>query len=257
MAGPFDTDTAALRERERLNQRGARYDLEEWILARVGEVRGRRLLDLGCGTGKQLFALAPCVGAGGSLLGIDISPQAVDAVNERARSEGLSFVRAEVGDLDGAVARVAGSHFDLILSSYAIYYAADVLALLRGLAARLAPGGQIFVCGPGAGTNREILALVDEVLPAGTPHPPDVVDFLTEEDRASLRGVYGIVETSRLDNVVTFADADAVIAWWENHNSFVAEARSAVAERITAHVAERGSFELSKYVLGVRLAPLM
>jgi len=100
MTKNFDSDTDALIQREQVNTRGALYDLEDWIIDQVRPYEGMKILDVGCGTGKQIFAFAIYVYSAGENWGLDISDKAVEAVNERARQEGMKQIRAIQGPLD-------------------------------------------------------------------------------------------------------------------------------------------------------------
>ena len=113
---------------------------EPWItgieaLARAHGLRGRRLLDAGCGTGKSLL---PMLGLGYDACGCDASPAMLDRarakLGDRAR-----LVHADLTDLP-----VLGA-FDLAfcLNDVANYLTEPTAlrAALRGLAANLAPGG--------------------------------------------------------------------------------------------------------------------
>ena len=82
MSRCFDADTQALREREKVNAAGAVHNLEDWIIEQVCPSAGMRVLDLGCGTGKQMFAFVKQVSPEGSLVGLDISKEAVEAVKK-------------------------------------------------------------------------------------------------------------------------------------------------------------------------------
>lgn len=248
----FDADTAALRRRADLNAAGARHDLEDWIVSRIGPCRGKRVLDLGCGTGKQLFRLAPLVTGEGQLLGVDISTDAVREVNERAKAKVVPFVAARRIGLDECLDVLAGSRFDLIVSTYAIYYAAAKVALLEGLRSLLAEDGVLFVCGPGDGTNREIVELVNRFIadPAGCLGP--VRDFLSAEEIAAVAPRYARVEVARLENVIRFESPERLLQWWRHHNSFVASVADEVARAVERRFATLGEFTLTKNVLGVR-----
>ena len=83
---------------------------------------GRSVLELGCGTGNLLNALAPAVG-----VGIDLSPAMVDI--SRAKFPGLTF------QVQDAEALESGRRFDFIVASDLIGELLDISALLERLQA--------------------------------------------------------------------------------------------------------------------------
>ena len=168
----IDSDTAALRTRAALNAAGSATDLDQWILGIAQPAGGQHVLDLGCGTGKQVFAVAPRVLPGGSVLGVDISADAVAEVNRQAATRGPSHVSATRLSLDECVGALGGRSFDLILSTYAIYYASDLVGLLNELSRLLSPGGSMFICGYGKGTNREMIDLINGLARRAKPAKP-------------------------------------------------------------------------------------
>jgi trans-aconitate 2-methyltransferase len=113
------------------------YDL----LGLVQPAPRMRVVDLGCGTGKltrvaheRLQAL--------ETTGIDRSGSMLTEIRASALPSGLRF---EVGTIEDFVARPPGApgHYDLILSNAAFHWIEDHEALLHGLAAALAPSGQL------------------------------------------------------------------------------------------------------------------
>jgi SAM-dependent methyltransferase len=248
----FDADTAALVERASLNADRSAHDLEQWIIGQLRVSDGMRILDLGCGTGKQVFSLADAAGPGASIRGVDISPEAVAAVNGRAEREGRTNVRAVQASLDDCPGVLDFGPFDVIVSAYAIYYATDMPGLLLRLSGALAPGGQLFVCGPGQGTNEEIVEIINDV--AGDPglSVPPVADFVSPPVLDALGGAYAEVLTARLANSVRFLSPEEVLRWWRNHNAFRPQLEAEVTRRIADVFARDGHFHLTKNVLGVR-----
>lgn len=249
--GDFDSDTSALVERAALNASRTERDLEAWIFGHLEFTEGMRVADLGCGTGKQLFALAERVSPDTELIGVDISADAVSEVNDRARREGRSNVRALRASLDDCPAALPDGRFDLLLSTYAVYYARDLTGLLERLRQVLSPGGSMFLCGPGAGTNREMITLVNGVQDALEEPVAPVEDFLDPEQIEALGRTYGSVSVSRMENAVSFASVAEVATWWRNHNMFRAAAEQSVTRELKAIFAKDGGFRLTKHVLGV------
>jgi magnesium-protoporphyrin O-methyltransferase len=126
------TSTAPV-SRIRATVRAGRDDMRETLLAMLpAAVRGRRVLDAGCGTGALSVAAAQ---RGAQVTAIDLSPTLVELARERLPSH-MRFGRIEfhVGDmLDEAF-----GPFDHVIAMDSLihYRLTDVVAALAGLAAR-------------------------------------------------------------------------------------------------------------------------
>ena len=68
------------------------------IFAEAGIRPGMRVLDLGCGAGDSAFVAADLVGPGGSVVGLDHSPEALARARLRAGQRGLAQVQFIEGD---------------------------------------------------------------------------------------------------------------------------------------------------------------
>lgn len=108
----------------------------EWPLFRalLGNVRGKHVLDLGCGAGGLARRLRE-MGAE-RVLGIDISEKMLAKARVQTDDTGIEFRRDDLEAFDPGDAR-----FDLAVSSLAFHYVPDFAALCRGVAAALVPGG--------------------------------------------------------------------------------------------------------------------
>jgi malonyl-CoA O-methyltransferase len=121
------------------------------VVPMLGDVRGRRCLDLGCGSGRYLRLLAH--GGASRACGVDISP----AMLERARADGFRVLRAAASRLP-----FASGAFDRVISGLVVGHVAELDALVVETARVLAPGG-VFVCsdvhpaGTLAGWERSLL----------------------------------------------------------------------------------------------------
>ncbi len=121
--------------------------MREWIectAERIQQLRPRRVLEVGFGTGMVLFRIAP----GCELYhGIDLSAAALARVKAEADRRGLAGVVLEQRAAD-TLAALEGGPFDTIVINSVIQYFPGVEYLIDVLAAafeRLAPGGAIFV----------------------------------------------------------------------------------------------------------------
>jgi SAM-dependent methyltransferase len=104
------------------------------------DVRGARVLELGCGSGHSLAYLA---GRGaGELWGIDLSPAqlALAAATLRAAGHTARLIEAPM-EADPGPLGIPAAHFDLVLSVYALGWTTDLRATLASVARALRPGG--------------------------------------------------------------------------------------------------------------------
>jgi ubiquinone/menaquinone biosynthesis C-methylase UbiE len=211
-----------------------------------------RILDLGCGTGKQLCHFAPLVFAEGHVTGIDISDDAVASVRLRADREGLGNIDVVKGSIDDCLSLLQGREFDLVMSTYAVYYSRDVVGLLSKLRVLFRPKGQMFVCGYGRGTNQEIIELVNQLARGSQKVTDEIQDFIGEPEISEIGKWYSRHRTVRLENRIAFPSAESVLRWWRNHNSFIAGIYEEVARAIEHHFKINETFILTKSVLGIQ-----
>jgi 2-polyprenyl-3-methyl-5-hydroxy-6-metoxy-1,4-benzoquinol methylase len=115
-------------------------ELTEIVFAHAGLERGMRVLDVGCGAGDVSLLAAAFVGEGGSVLGIDQSPESVSLATERAKTAGLDHVRFEVGQLESFAHE---GHFDALVGRLVLLYLREPSVVLRQLAELVRPGGII------------------------------------------------------------------------------------------------------------------
>lgn len=110
-------------------------------LVELAEVSaGNAVLDVGCGNGSSIFPARERVGAGAPVIGIDLAPQMVARVNERAEAAGLTNLVAKV--MDGEQPDFAGQAFDVILAGFSIMHFPSAPDCLRAYRELLAPGGR-------------------------------------------------------------------------------------------------------------------
>jgi len=93
-------------------QRDAARRLEQFGV-RPEDIRGKRVLDLGCNNGAILFQLSNHGPACG--LGIEYDPEKVDLARRIAAFAGIERLEFRVGDLDALEARDIGAPFDVVL----------------------------------------------------------------------------------------------------------------------------------------------
>jgi len=115
--------------------------LGERELGLLGDVVGKRIIEIGCGGGQNSIALAK---QGAKVVGIDPSTGQLDYARRLSRKEGLDipFVEASAEDLS----RFQNASFDLAVSSYSLGYADDLGRAFREAWRILVPGGHLVFC---------------------------------------------------------------------------------------------------------------
>ena len=114
-----------------------------WIRELAADQPGRRILDLGCGTGTGAFALLECFGDA-EVTALDLSAALLHRLRDRARELGLADrVRAVQADLDAAWPEVGP--VDLVWASASLHHLADPDRALARAFAVLRAGGLLAV----------------------------------------------------------------------------------------------------------------
>ncbi len=114
-------------------------DQVERVLASLGDLSGKRVIDVGSGTGVLLPFLTPRVGPHGAVLAMDLSPRMIETARAKHGAPGLSFKVADFLDwradkgFDAAIAYSCFPHFD------------DPGAFWDSAARNLVPGGLALV----------------------------------------------------------------------------------------------------------------
>lgn len=111
---------------------------DQILAAELAHLAPGTLLDLGCGRGTNALALAT---RGWSVLGVDISPQAVARARREAARRRLDAAFT-VGELPGWT---SDRRFDLVVSTFALPEGTAGDATLRQAAALVKPGGELVV----------------------------------------------------------------------------------------------------------------
>ncbi|NLU68737.1 methyltransferase domain-containing protein [Streptomyces sp. HNM0574] len=115
----------------------------EAAVAEMGLRPGDTVLDAGCGTGRALAALRAAVGAEGTVLGVDLTPEMIDTAVRKGRQRDAGLTVADVSRLpvcDGAL--------DAVFGAGLISHLPGPEAGLRELARTVRPDGQLALFHP-------------------------------------------------------------------------------------------------------------
>jgi ubiquinone/menaquinone biosynthesis C-methylase UbiE len=118
-------------------------DAQSALLALALPARGEQVLDVACGSGLVAFDAARAVGAGGRVVGVDLSGRMVDRARRRAlelRLANCSFLRMDAESL-----ALPDASFDVALCALGLMYMPDPEQALREVRRVLRPGGRVAI----------------------------------------------------------------------------------------------------------------
>ena len=114
-------------------------------------LEGMRVLDLGCGSGRDAYILAQLAGPKGEVIGVDMTPEqlAVACSHVDWHTEKFGLGQSNVRFLEGYIERLnelglEAESFDIIVSNCVLNLSPDKPAVLKGVFNLLKPGGELY-----------------------------------------------------------------------------------------------------------------
>lgn len=133
---------------------------------------GERVLDIGCGAGASSLDLAARVGAGGHVLGVDISEPLIGRARALAPQD--APVLFQVADASSTA--LPEGAFDMLFSRFGVMFFDDPTAAFAHMRRALKPGARVaFVCWRGLAENdwvRLPMGALKDIVPSMAPHDP-------------------------------------------------------------------------------------
>jgi len=121
-----------------LLERGAERRFAPWRAALWGRARGRRVLEVGVGTGKNMPYYPPGV----SITAVDLSPRMLERARARAARLGVSV---ELREADVQALPFPAASFDAVVGTFLFCSVPDPVLGLREVQRVLVPGGQLLL----------------------------------------------------------------------------------------------------------------
>jgi ubiquinone/menaquinone biosynthesis C-methylase UbiE len=121
-------------------------DIDQWMIELLKPAQGTKILDIGCGAGKQCFLYLDYTKGKADITGGDVSLELLTKAyseNEK-RGNPVEFIELNFNKRFP----FEDNQFDLESSCFAIYYATDIPFTIREMHRVLKPGGRLFTTGP-------------------------------------------------------------------------------------------------------------
>lgn len=163
------TETSSdLMKRINIHEQFGGRNIDEWMLELLDLQKGIKILDVGCGAGKQCFSFDTYLESDCSIIGGDVSKELLDRAIAENEKRGTDIQFTEL-DFNARFPYEDGE-FDLVSCSFAIYYAENIPFTISEMHRVLKPGGRLFTTGPMPQNKQVFYDIIKEA--TGMPIPP-------------------------------------------------------------------------------------
>ena len=114
-------------------------------------IEGARVLDLGCGAGRDVYVLSQMVGEAGEVVGVDMTLEQLEVAraHEDWHRSKFGYDRANTRFIDGMIETLCDpdlepGSFDVVVSNCVVNLSTDKTAVLDGVRRLLKPGGEFY-----------------------------------------------------------------------------------------------------------------
>ena len=164
----FQETTKDLLKRIDIHSQYGSRDIDAWMLEILQLQKGIKILDVGCGAGKQCFSYYHALEGDADITGTDVSESLLaQAMEENQKvNNAVKFQQLDFNQPFG----LPSDTFDLVSACFAIYYAQDIPFTLSEMHRVLKPGGRLFTTGPMPNNKAVFYEIIKEA--TGKPIPP-------------------------------------------------------------------------------------
>ena len=194
-------------------------NIDQWNMDVLQPQPEYKILDVGCGSGKQCFLFSDYTKEAAEIIGGDFSEELLDKARDKQNKAGYSNIKFQFLDFNKAL-EFEDDSFDLLSSAFAIYYASD-LDFTFSEAHRVLrspdpdsgkPGGRLFVTGPLPENKQMFYDIVKEASNQSIPPMPGSSRFKGEIYQ-TIEGMFAKTELLTFENPLTFPNVDPFIAY--------------------------------------------
>ena len=192
-----------LQKRIDIHEKYGARDIDAWMLEILEPQKNNRILDVGCGAGKQCRAFHEYLDGDAHITGGDVSDELLKKAEELNRSLGnpLSILKL---DFDQPF-DFGTDMFDLVSCCFAIYYATDIPFTIGEMHRVLKPSGRLFTTGPMPENKQLFYDVIREA--TGKPIPPmPGSSRYGSEILDTIRAKFSNVDVRIFENPLVFGD---------------------------------------------------
>lgn len=184
-------------------------NIDEWNMDVLKPQPGFRILDVGCGAGKQCFLYSDYTKSESNIVGGDFSEELLDKARAKLTERGDKNITFQFLDFNKKF-EFEDNTFDLLSSAFAIYYASDLDFTFAEAQRVLLPGGRLFVTGPLPENKQMFYDIIKEATNKPIPPMPGSSRFKGEIYQ-SIEKIFAKTELLTFENPLTFPEVKPFI----------------------------------------------
>lgn len=206
----FQETTDDLAKRINIHSQFGSRDIDQWMLEILDLQPGIKILDVGCGSGKQCFSFFHHLQGNVQITGTDVSESLLTDAREKNKAidDAVDFRFLDFNQRFD----LPENHYDLISACFAIYYAQDIPFTLSEMHRLLVPGGRLFTTGPMPSNKQLFYDIIKEA--TGKPIPPmPGSSRYASEIFGTMQALFSITEQHIFENPLTFDSVEPFMVY--------------------------------------------
>lgn len=206
----YQETTSDLQTRIDIHGKYGGRDIDQWMLDLLKLQKGIKILDVGCGSGKQCFSYFNALQGEAEIHGGDVNVELLNQAREGNAKIGNRLHFREVNFNE--TFPYESNQFDLVSCCFAIYYAENIPFTISEMHRVLKPGGRLFTTGP-MPTNKQLFYdIIKEATGQPIPPMPGSSRYSTEI-YAAVQNLFSSVELHIFENPLTFDTVEPFVAY--------------------------------------------
>ena len=206
----FQETTDDLAKRINIHSQFGSRDIDQWMLEILDLQPGIKILDVGCGSGKQCFSFFHHLQGNVQITGTDVSESLLTDAREKNKAidDAVDFRFLDFNQRFDLPENL----YDLISACFAIYYAQDIPFTLSEMHRLLVPGGRLFTTGPMPSNKQLFYDIIKEA--TGKPIPPmPGSSRYASEIFGTMQALFSKTEQHIFENPLTFDSVEPFMVY--------------------------------------------
>jgi len=200
----YKETTDDLQTRIDIHTKYGKRNIDDWMLETLPLKSGMKILDIGCGSGKQCFLFNDYLNSNCDITGGDVSEELLAQARERA-TEKKADIKFLTLDFNKPFP-FEDNQFDIITCCFAIYYAEDMPFTIGEMHRVLKPGGHLFTSGPLPANKKMFYDIINEATGKEIPPMPGSSRY-DSEILSTVKNIFSKTDMLVFENPLEFEDS--------------------------------------------------